>query len=217
MAILPVIFLIPPLLTAPRPTAAVGIDIDSRHEACRCCTCWLIPALVPAALAAYSVVGEREQGTLEPVLTTPIRREEFLLGKALAVFVPALAISYAVFGFFLAGVALFAHPGDRARGPRRPGTCSPSCCSPRCSPAWSIWVGIAISARSNDIRVAQQLSVLASLPPVVITSLIAFGVIHTSLKLTLGFGVALLVLDRLGWRFVSALFDRERLISGTRS
>jgi hypothetical protein len=45
-----------------------------------------IPVLVPAVLAAYSVVGERLQGTLEPVLGTPIRREELLLGKALAAF-----------------------------------------------------------------------------------------------------------------------------------
>src|SRR5215204_2517719 len=35
-----------------------------------------IPALVPTFTAPYSVVGEREQGTLEPVLTTPIRHEE---------------------------------------------------------------------------------------------------------------------------------------------
>ena len=70
-----------------------------------------IPALVPAALASYSVVGERLQGTLEPVLATPVRREEFLLGKALAAFVPSLTISYAVLAFFLACVELFAHPG----------------------------------------------------------------------------------------------------------
>lgn len=44
----------------------------------------LIPAIVPATLAADSVVGERALGTLEPVLTAPIRAGEFLLGKALA-------------------------------------------------------------------------------------------------------------------------------------
>jgi ABC-type Na+ efflux pump permease subunit len=37
---------------------------------------------VPTFVAACAVVGERQQGTLEPVLTTPIRREELLLGKA---------------------------------------------------------------------------------------------------------------------------------------
>ncbi len=81
---------------------------------------------------------------------------------------------------------------------------------------WSIWVGIAISARSSDVRVAQQLSMLASLPSVAVTSLIAFDGIHVTLGLALGFAAALLLLDGLGWRIVSATFDRERLITGTR-
>jgi ABC-type Na+ efflux pump permease subunit len=70
----------------------------------------VIPAIVPATLSAYSVVGEREQGTFEPVLTTPIHREEFLIGNVLSAFVPALVIAYMVFGIFLAAAALCAHP-----------------------------------------------------------------------------------------------------------
>jgi hypothetical protein len=41
-------------------------------------------------------------------------------------------------------------------------------------------------------------------------------VIPTSLGLALGVAAALLILDGLGWQLVSALFDRERLITGTR-
>ena len=51
---------------------------------------------------------------------------------------------------------------------------------------WSIWVGIAISTRASDVRVAQQLSLLASLPLVIVTSLIAFDVIHATLRLAIG-------------------------------
>ena len=173
-----------------------------------------IPALVPAALAAYSVVGERQQGTLEPVLATPIRREEFLLGKALAAFVPSVAISYAVFAFFLACVELFAQPGVASALLRGPDLLAQLLFTPLLA-AWSIWVGIAISARSSDVRVAQQLSLLASLPSVAVTSLIAFNVIHPTLGLALGGAAVLLVLDGLGWRITSATFDRERLITGT--
>ena len=39
---------------------------------------------------------------------------------------------------------------------------------------WAIWVGIAISARSSDVRVAQQLGTLASLPPLAIVALIEY-------------------------------------------
>jgi hypothetical protein len=64
---------------------------------------------------------------------------------------------------------------------------------------------------------AQQLSTLASLPSVIVIALVSFNVIHATLGLAFGLGALLLVLDRLGWRVVSALFDRERLITGTRS
>jgi hypothetical protein len=48
------------------------------------------------------------------------------------------------------------------------------------------------------------------------TSLIVFNVIPATLVLALGLAVLLLVLDGLGWRIVAAMFDRERLITGTR-
>src|SRR4029453_10251691 len=66
-----------------------------------------IPALVPTMIAAYAVVGERTQGTLEPILTTPIRRAEFLLGKALAALIPSVAVAYLVYAAFLVVVELF--------------------------------------------------------------------------------------------------------------
>ncbi|HSS37004.1 MAG TPA: hypothetical protein VLR93_12080, partial [Patescibacteria group bacterium] len=77
-----------------------------------------------------------------------------------------------------------------------------------------IWVGIAISTRSSDVRVAQQLSLLGSLPLVVVTSLIAFGAIHVTLGLGIGLAALLVLADALGWRVVAPMFDRERLITG---
>ena len=82
---------------------------------------------------------------------------------------------------------------------------------------WSIWVGIAVSARSTDVRVAQQLSVLASLPLLAILALMSFNVITPSTGLAVGLAAALLTVDLLAWRAVAAMFDRERLITGTRT
>jgi ABC-type transport system involved in multi-copper enzyme maturation permease subunit len=213
MAILPLIFLIQPLVVAfALPTSASGAV---RHEHLLLYMLG-IPALVPAAVAAYSVVGERQQGTLEPVLTTPIRHEEFLLGKALAAFVPSIVISYAVYAFFLACVEVFARPAVASALLRGPELVAQLLFTPLIA-GWSIWLGIAISTRSSEVRVAQQFGLLASLPSVAVTSVIAFNVIHATLGLALGLAVLLLVLDGLGWRIVSALFDRERLVTGTRS
>lgn len=174
-----------------------------------------IPALVPATLAALAVAGERQQGTLEPVLTTPIRAEEFLLGKALAALVPAISVSYGVFGVFVAAIELFARPAVTSAVLRGPELLSLVLFTPLVA-AVSIWIGIAISARSNDPRVAAQLSVLASLPSIVVTTAIAVGGLHVTLGPALILGAALLLLDGLGWRIVSPMFNRERLITGNR-
>lgn len=175
-----------------------------------------VPALVPAMVAAYSVAGERQQGTLEPVLTTPIRAEEFLLGKAIAVLVPSLAVSYGVFGVIVAAIELQAQPAVASAVLRGPEVLAQLLFTPPVA-ALSIWVGTAISSRSSDPRVAAQLSMLVSLPVVVVTTTIAVGGIHATLHLAVLLAAALLIVDALGWRLVSPLFDRERLITGTKT
>jgi ABC-type transport system involved in multi-copper enzyme maturation permease subunit len=175
-----------------------------------------LPAIVPAVVAVYSVAGERQQDTLEPVLTTPIRREELLLGKALAALVPSLAVSYGVFGIFAAAMALFAQPPVASALLTGPALLVQLLFTPLVA-ALSIWAGIAISARSSDPRVATQLSVLASAPLIAVTTTISTGGFHLSFGLALALGAALLIVDGLGWRIVSPMVDRERLITGTRS
>jgi ABC-type transport system involved in multi-copper enzyme maturation permease subunit len=212
MAIFPLIFLVQPLVSVFATSASAAVDLSHRHELLYMLG---IPALVPGTLAAYAVVGERQQGTLEPVLSTPIRREELLLGKALAVLIPSVAVAYAVYGVFLACVGLCARPGVAPALIRGPDVLAQLLFTPLIA-AWSIWIAIAISTRSSDIRAAQQLAALASLPSIAVTTLIAINVIHATLGLALILGAALLLANRLGWRIVSTMFDRERLITGTR-
>jgi ABC-2 type transport system permease protein len=40
-------------------------------------------------------------------------------------------------------------------------------------------------------------------------------VIHATLGLAIGLAVLLLLANALGWRIVAAMFDRERLLTGT--
>jgi ABC-2 type transport system permease protein len=175
----------------------------------------VIPVTMPSVVCAYAVVGEREQGTLEPVLSTPVRREEFLIAKALAAFVPTLVIAYAVFGIFLAIAALFAHPMIVSAIYAGSHVLVQFLFTPLLA-GWAIWVGIAVSTRSTDVRVAQQLSVLGSLPPLVIVALMSLNVISESTALAIGLAAALLAFDLLAWRVVAAMFDRERLVIGGR-
>ena len=212
MAILPLVFIIQPLIAVFGLTSSASSALSQEHVLVYMLG---IPTLVPVFVAAYAVVGERQQGTLEPALTTPIRREELLLGKALAALIPSLVIAYAVFAVFLVLVALFAEPTVASALIQAPDLLAQIVFTPLLA-TWSIWVGIAVSARSSDARVAQQLGLLVSLPPVFVTILIALNVIQATLGLAIGLAVLLLVLDGLGWQITSRMFDRERLITGSK-
>lgn len=210
LAIFPLIFLIQPLVVLFVAPASSSPELGHGHVLLYMLA---IAALTPAMLAGYSVAGERQQGSLEPILTTPIRREEFLLGKSLAILAPSVAIAYATYVFFLGWVALFAQPAVATAILQGPDILAQVLYTPLLA-ALSVWIGIAISARATDVRVAQQLSILGSLPLVAVTSLIAFDVIHATLGLALALAVLLVLADAMGWWIVAPLFDRERLMTG---
>jgi hypothetical protein len=215
MAVFPVIFLALPiidtfLIPATKPghlNKLLGVSL---------LYLLLIPVLVPSTVAGYAVVGEREQGTLEPVLTTPIRREELILGKAAAIMIPALVIAYTTFGIFLALVYFVAKPTTAtAVFDQGPLLVAQILFTPLLA-AWAIWVGLAASARSKDVRVAQQLGTLGSLPLVAVTTLLSLGALHATFALAAEMALGLLAIDILAWRVVSSLFDRERLVTGAK-
>lgn len=217
MCILPLFFLVEPVVTIFLVTPSTSGAALQKSLILPILYLLLIPTIMPSTLAAYSVVGEREQGTLEPLLTTPLRQQEFLLGKATSVMIPTLALSYTLFGFFLAAVRLFANSAvASAVFHDSPVILALLLLAPLMA-GWGIVVGMAVSVRATEVRVAQQLGTLASLPPVAVIILLAVGVVSPTFSVALEFVVGLLVIDVLLLRFVSGMFDRERLVTGAKA
>jgi ABC-type Na+ efflux pump permease subunit len=163
-------------------------------------------------IAGYGVIGEREQATLEPVLTTPVRESELLIGKALAAAVPSVLIAYVMFAVYVSLVNAFAVREVVDIVVRPAQFVAVILFAPLLS-LFSIWVGLAFSARASDVRVAQQLSGLSMLPMLGLLALFTFQVVSPSVQVAVIGAVGLLVLDALAWRVVSAMFDRERLLT----
>jgi ABC-type Na+ efflux pump permease subunit len=172
-------------------------------------------ALVPVTVGAFSITGEREQGTLEPVLGTPIQAKEFLLAKALAVFLPGVAECYLVFGI-IDGLVWLARPAAESQVELRPFILLAQLIFTPLLVCMAVWVSMTISARARDVRVAQQLAVLVNLPVVAVLILMGVHVIQFTAPLAIALGAALVVLDVAGWPLASKTFNRERLILGTR-
>jgi ABC-2 type transport system permease protein len=131
----------------------------------------------------------------------------------LAALIPSLVVAYLVYALFLGLVVLFAAPGIAPALLQGPDLLAQLIFTPLLA-AWSIWVSIALSTRSSDVRVAQQLSTFASLPTALVAVLIAVNLIPPTMNLALGAAALLIVLDVAGWRITSRLFSRERLVSG---
>ncbi len=207
MTIIPLVFVITPLIQAFTATP------DDLRQGDLLLYMLGIPAVVPTVIAAYAIVGERQQATLEPVLSTPIRRDEFLLGKALAALTPSTIVSYVVFALVVAIIAWFANPDSAAALLRGSAILAQIVFTPPLA-AWSIWIGIAISTRAKDIRVAQQLAMPMSLPSFAVALLVALGIIPATPMTGCLLAVLLIGLNILGWKISAALFDPERLITG---
>ncbi len=212
IAIYPIVFLVQPMVAIFASPAAAADYLKHSNELLYLLG---VPILVPATLAAHAITGERQQGSLEPVLTTPIRREELILGKALAAMLPSIAIAYLLYALFLVAASVFAQPAIATAILQSQTLIVQVVYTPLLAAA-TTWIGLAISTRASDARVAQQLSVLASLPLLIPTVLIAFDIIHATTGLFVAIAVVLAVADAQGWRLVAPMFDRERLISGSR-
>jgi ABC-type Na+ efflux pump permease subunit len=212
MALIPGSFLVLALFTL------IAIPDDATRSAIRGAAgtalsfFFVIPAILPAAVASYTVVGEREQGTLEALLITPIKDSELLRGKALAAGAPTVLMSWVLLGAFLI-LAQVVAPGpatnELSRGPH---VFAALLFAPLVA-VFSISVSMGISARTTDLRVAQQLAGLAVIPMFVLAFVLSYNVLSPSVPLYVGAAVFMLALDRLGWRMMSRLFDRERLLT----
>lgn len=176
----------------------------------------MLPVFVPIVISAQAVVGEKERRTLEPLLASPIRTSELLLGKTISAVAPGVGITWGAFALFAALVDWFAWPYyGRLVLP---------------DPAWTVAVflvapalaffgntlSVLISSRVSDARLAQQLAGTAVLPivGVIVVQLIRGTALGPAFLLPAAAVVAAvdLGLYALAIRF----FDREKLLTSLR-
>ena len=171
----------------------------------------LLPAIIPLAIAVYSIVGEKEQTTLEPLLATPISDSELFLGKALASVIPALIVNWISFGVFLVLIRLLvgAVPLQTLTVPWLTSIFG---LSPLLA-LFSVGVTMIVSSRASDARAAYQFSSLAILPGLV--PLIIYSTQKTLVDMRLIFleGGVLVIADIAVLYFAIKLFRREQILT----
>ncbi len=171
----------------------------------------LTPITGAMALAAHSVVGEKQARTLEPLLATPIGTFDLLVAKVLGALLPTLVIALTGLALYFAGIALFAEPGVlRAMGDLRSAILillvGPA------AALVSLQLAILISSRVNDARTAQQFGVFFVVPLSALLVAQFAGTLWLSASMLLVIGAGLLVLWLLLAMLSVAVFDRETIL-----
>jgi ABC-2 type transport system permease protein len=176
----------------------------------------LIPTMIAISFATFSIVEEKQTGTLEPLLATPVRTWELLLGKALAGAIPAILMSWICAVIFLVGVAFLVSR-----------LVAQSCLqSPMLAYLWlisllimvpavsvlSFLLGVISSSRANDAKSAQGIALVIIFPVYALIAVQMTGMILLTPILLLLLVLFLCLLNILVLRLAVRLFRRESII-----
>jgi ABC-2 type transport system permease protein len=173
----------------------------------------IIPLAIPASISAYSIVGEKVNRSLEPLLATPITTVELLLGKSLAAIIPALAATWLGFSIFIFGTWVMISKQEVI--------------SYFLDGRWLIAIFIIgplmalssvtfstiISSRVNDPRVAEQVSMIIILPILAAFFGQMAGILILNVRFMFASAFVLALVDVLLIYLAVRLFQRETIIT----
>ena len=171
----------------------------------------LVPAMIANVFATLSLVEEKLSHILEPLLATPVRTWELLLGKALAGAIPAILVSWLCTGLFLAAGTSLGW-GTAIRAVLSPGWLLTVLLLAPIVALASFLTGIVGSARATDPKGAQAAAIFLVLPLFGLIALQATGVIWFSAGVVLLLAAALVLIDLLLLRLAVRLFSRETVV-----
>ncbi len=171
----------------------------------------LIPTVVPLTMAIYSVIGEKQSRTLEPLLAAPVGVGELLFAKSLASTVPSVIVTWIAYAIYLGSV--------RSLG-------SQAAVNAVTAPRWilaivvmvplltllSVNLGILISTRVNDVRVAQQIGGLVVVPVVGLGIAQVTGQVVLNNESFITFSLFLIALDVAVFFLARVAFQRENIL-----
>jgi ABC-type Na+ efflux pump permease subunit len=174
----------------------------------------ILATVLPSTIAAYSIVGEKVEKTLEPLLATPTTDGEILLGKSIAAFIlPIIStwigatiymsatdyillsagLGYDYFPNWNAGVMLFL-------------------LAPLAG-VLSIEVAVIASSRVSDVRGANQIGGLMFIPFVFVFLAGARGLFSFSVINLLIFSGVVLIADAILFFLSRSIFKREEILT----
>lgn len=173
----------------------------------------MIPAMLPSLIAPASIVIEKENNTLEPLLATPIKTNSLLLGKTLTSMVPSCVISIIDFILITIVVDVIAYAKFKILP----------------LPTWEWFIvafilgpiisfiitmiSLIVSSKSTDIRSAQGIGAIIIFPIYAIIGMQIGGLFLLNVKFVFIACFVLLAICPILLKIAVKVFDRENILT----
>ncbi len=167
--------------------------------------------LSPAMIAAYSIVGEKNSRTLEPLLATPVETWQLLLAKSLSAMLPAIAATWVSGAIFAAEIAVIAGPAVFAQV-ITPGWLVLLLLTAPVLTMTPVALTVMTSSRFNDPRAAAQISSLIFIALVLAFSTFGRTLVISPLMSILA-TIFLVILGTLLLWGATHVFQRENILT----
>lgn len=170
-------------------------------------------ATIPSAIASYSIVGEKMQKSLEPLLATPTTDGEILFGKSIAAIIPTLI------SILLCAVIFMVNIDIQTNGvlgylffPNWNAGLLFLVLAPIVA-VFSVETSVLVSSKANDVRTAQQLGGTMFIPFIIIYVATEIGVFTLDVQNLLLISLILLIADLVLFYVSTSTFKREEILT----
>ena len=173
----------------------------------------ILSAITPTAIASYSLVGEKVQKSLEPLLAAPITDSELLAGKAMASFIPTIVPIYLAAIIFMVLADIFSHGMlDYYYYPNWTIALILLLLVPL-AVIFSIGLNVLISSRVNDVRTAQMYGYFSVLPLAAVYLLTEIQVLKLDTGTLWIIAGILLIINLILFPASARTFQREKILT----
>jgi len=174
----------------------------------------ILATVLPSTIAAYSIVGEKVEKTLEPLLATPTTDGEILLGKSIAAFIPPILSTWIGASIFMALADYILYNGGLGYYyfPNWNAGVMLLLLAP-ISAILSIEVAVIASSRVSDVRGANQIAGLMFIPFVAIFFAGTEGLFTFSVNNLLILSGIVLIVDVVLFFLSKSTFKREEILT----
>jgi ABC-2 type transport system permease protein len=173
----------------------------------------IMATAIPVGMASYTIVGEKVEKSLEPLLATPATDGEILLGKSIAAFLPSMAATYFGATIFMVLIDVITHQqlGYFFYPNWDAGVfllfAAPLAC------LFSVEMNVIVSARVSDVRAANQFGGVLVIPFAALYVLGEINAVSLTAKNLLVISAVLLLVDVILFFVSRATFRREEILT----